>query len=1291
MACSAAEAVVCTDEWACYRITPPSAAVVRIGAGSGALHGAAVTGALAAVLYSDPSGVALAALPLNGTAAAGGHKTVRIDGHVPHGPAAAVADPDDRERAVFVFFVKASGRPSTAVRVSLAEPAGVDGALELGVSATVPEQVSAAAASDSARLLFGATPATTDLVVIAMHAVITVVPPLADARGGTEVAAVGTGYGGPGQTSCYFDEGRAEDAAADKLSRANVLCTTQPVDGLPMCGGAGVRVALSLGQYGTTVGSLTRYSPPQLSSSSPARGRADTSTAVRVKGDGYTHSSHATCVFYRRSAVAAPRLHYGRTPPAGQVFQECSGGCSVNRTAAAVHVPAVVLDAHTVECWQPNGTEEYGIDAVDVALDGNIYSGAPAQYHAVGRASGIASPAEHGVTPESAADLEVAVVDMWSQPLRALDPASRNISAELCYSGSCRLISSVRAANGTGSLADLNADAAVLQMVAAGVLSADVVFTEVLAGWLSNTTLIVLSGLPSRLGITRQPSATTPAGQPLAIQPVVTLLDQWSNVAADIAPCSLSAQFVPHTGGVYSQLQRRGSVSFTAVTLSGHFGVQYRLEFAALGTGHCSNITHALSDPVRVEDCEPDSFQPFNGTVCRRCPDVGLECNGSTVVLPKPGFWQPEPGLPIAYRCQSHGACIGGAPGNAQCIDGGEGPMCESCRTGYARARGSRGPCTSCSNSRWKGGLIAALMLAAGCTTVAISVRGVYLNGQIGGRIVVLRILIIFLQVLGKFDEYRVHLPDPLFSQIRMFAIGVSFDVSLLQPFNCFLTSVLPIFEMYMLWPIAATVVAMGGALLLRTYSRAKADRLKVPFTTVLTVAFTTSFVIGFMTILTHLLVIQRCDSFGADVNGETVDGLNSRIADPGSREYDPSVSAYTWEGADHLHLWADARVRCETEKYKSRFRAGIAMTVILTGVFPAAFLLSWHVLVRRRWHRGLLFVTGGFRSSRWFWSVLVMARQVNVSWPAIHITDWESRREQLTFGMWGLAFALVAHYNMTPFRDPAANRLETVSLAFSLFLVMASLLFGLDSVRGTTFEYVLSSALVLGLYAVIAMFVVALLPDRWVEAVRQRLCPKPAVRAAAKPNPSWFGLLRDAAWLDEDDLAATKASVPGCETPELGLSAVGGVSLEELPPSPNGIVSEYEEDGFGNCSFVQPRSPTRLPSTTGAPRSSVRFSDFLNKSPSSPLERAHSSATLCSLVDLPPTSFRNPRQSSSRSLVSARGLAVTTRSAPWSGPPAPARRPASPLPRAHTLTSGEARVQSPRPRKSVRHATPPP
>ena len=77
---------------------------------------------------------------------------------------------------------------------------------------------------------------------------------------------------------------------------------------------------------------------------------------------------------------------------------------------------------------------------------------------------------------------------------------------------------------------------------------------------------------------------------------------------------------------------------------------------------------------------------------CHACPKGG-RCNGGADVEPIEGFWTPSLTSISVYRCEDEAHCLGGY--NSTCKAGHTGPVCATCRPGWAYSVGS---CIDCAN-----------------------------------------------------------------------------------------------------------------------------------------------------------------------------------------------------------------------------------------------------------------------------------------------------------------------------------------------------------------------------------------------------------------------------------------------------------------------------------------------------------------------------------------------------------------------------------------------------------------
>eukprot|EP01062_Namystynia_karyoxenos_P067720 TRINITY_DN6176_c0_g1_i4.p1 TRINITY_DN6176_c0_g1~~TRINITY_DN6176_c0_g1_i4.p1 ORF type:complete len:2565 (+),score=356.55 TRINITY_DN6176_c0_g1_i4:83-7777(+) len=1046
------------------------------------------------MMLNSSAGVSLRIVhTVNGTEAA---LPLTVSGRPPQpgSPAVLIADP--ASSAAFAFLQEAPGVPSAVFWISLGDHPGVVGTVHMGAPRNIPEVVSAAGLTPGA--VCAASSSSSDLIVIAAHSVTRAEPDIADSRGGTEVAVLGSGFILPAAAAavCRFREGD-ERVNASYDSPQRLVCTAPPVE-RPLCGGRPVEVALSLGgHFCESAAILERIRAPQLSATRGSGvGDAAAPRQLAILGSGLVKSRAATCVFYvaHQGGRPRPRLYHRRRAPPGEVFLECSGqppagNCTVPPGAHTAHVPATVTPRGEVLCAQPSSEgRQLGWDAVDVAVDGQIYTGSPVYFPVIDRAAGLLAPKEYVATPEHMSGIEVLVVDAADHALRERDTARRNISITVVAAGvNASELPDMRltAVGGSAYLPPVRnftgSQDSIFLLLLPSLREArrrrrgSIVFTEVTEGWKAVTAIVIRPGLPRRLRIEQEPHPTAADRVPLQVQPVVAAVDLWDNVVDTLYGPKVHASTVsvPRVISVdttvpFSRFQG-GTASFADLTIyHPRFGVEYRLHFTS------PPLESALSDVVIAEPCESEEqYQPPGDYACRDCPRFG-ECFGNTTVVPVADYWQPIQDIPLFYHCVMHDVCRGAAPGDAGCTEGTGGPFCQACAPGYARARGSRRPCEACQNAAAAGGVIAALMLCVGCAVVVCACFCVYRWGALGKRMVVLRVLIIFLQVLSKFDEYLSPLPDPLGSSVFFIARLVSVDVTLYQPFNCFDNVKMVVVYMYIAWPFAASVAGIATVAVLRARGADAHEGMTVG--TVCCIAFSAAYIIGFATVLTHFIALQHCDSFGADANGVTLEALNSRVID---QEW-----KYVWPEASTTFQWIDTATLCSGEHFQGMLPVMLSATLVFAVAVPVLYVALYPRVLRGRFDGALQYVIGGFRRERWWWPLVVAAREVAVIWPSVVATEFVDHRKQHYLAMWSLAAACIAQHCGTPYNTRLLNRLELGSLMYTTVLMSLSLLFWNNDVRGTWVEQLVVHLLNLALYGVVGVFIYHLLPAGLQESV---------------------------------------------------------------------------------------------------------------------------------------------------------------------------------------------------------------
>eukprot|EP01062_Namystynia_karyoxenos_P064337 TRINITY_DN5727_c0_g1_i4.p1 TRINITY_DN5727_c0_g1~~TRINITY_DN5727_c0_g1_i4.p1 ORF type:complete len:3119 (+),score=519.31 TRINITY_DN5727_c0_g1_i4:111-9467(+) len=1119
---SGATAVACgptaAGSWACASLSAGGAAAPVAPAPSDLWEGASpaacavstVAQQLLVLLAGPNASVALLPLP---AADPNATQPERLDpmlidrNPVPPGPAAIAAHPS--EPVAYCFWQQRAGEPSRGAKLRITASGGLYGQARLGrlaySSGHSPEVVGAACVSEDFVVAATSGSGNGFAAYLSFEAV-EATPALADSRGGTEIGLIGIGYTGSAAV-CRFAEGGEQVTGRVRSAHLSV-CTAPPVPE-PLC--AGALVALALGAGGSTPSRsaraaaagaavfaegtawLQRYRPPRLLRATPLSWAASASTVVQVQAEGLRQSDALTCVFH--TAGVRPRLYHGSSVRGlGSVAllgcRDLSCRVLVSPATTAVHVPGRFAAGGGVECVQPefrflsaaSQSPPPKFAYLDIALDGQIYTDAPVAHAVITDPARLRLPSRHEATigrPEEEAAWRVLVVDAANAALGSWDTENRTVM--LCAThaaegpdAQCHAQVDVPMVNGAAVLPSALTLPVVLGAAGSesGVIGFTLMAVALPGGWHETSEVIVHHGTPAQLVVATQPEETTSGAVALAPQPRLWVADERGNRCIDSDTLLVLAEVLPpvvprQSPYLFQTYAHQGLAVFHDVVVEPLFGVQYYLLFTANLTATPPLSVSVISRNITAALCPEDQYQKLGTRQCERCPSEGAVCNGSSVVTAKNGFWQPGTNSTRIYRCISRDVCLSAAAQTQsdKCAAGSGGALCEGCQEGYARARASREPCTQCGGAgeTVKALAVAFAMMLFASVIVAVCSLEVMKTGSASHVIIVIRSAVLFMQVLGKLNEYHAPLGEPLHSTLFLFSRMSLVDFSLFQPFCCMIRSYFPFLEIYTLWlPGIATVIA--AALFIATSGARKAnfgrlgDRMKagalmlkggLPFGILFLTACCGSFFLAYATMLTHLLAYQKCN------------------------EYDTGRGTKEWK------LWVDMSIDCDGDQYQKRKAGAIAAVWILGLGVPLIFLATRKLWMRYRSGAGFIFLTGGFRSSRWFWSFVMMARSAGMVAPVVWATSWSDHRLQHYLGLWTLQCALVLQLWQRPFERPLHNRLEAYLLGGTCVLMQLSLLFFVDAFSDSP-RSLLGLLLVVGVWGLLLKCVYHVVPRPW-------------------------------------------------------------------------------------------------------------------------------------------------------------------------------------------------------------------
>lgn len=194
----------------------------------------------------------------------------------------------------------------------------------------------------------------------------------------------------------------------------------------------------------------------------------------------------------------------------------------------------------------------------------------------------------------------------------------------------------------------------------------------------------------------------------------MALVDQYDQIVT--ADSSSYAQ-IQHCGSNLTELggrvqvdAKKGIFEFSNISFIGQPTETF--DFYIVSDGVNAYMKQFASDPhtyypkvklrVSFRDCKPgESYQGLNCYLCQEntfslepsqpcnsCPTTAI-CHGGFNMVPRAGYWRPDPALDLTYKCFNPDACLGSPDAKnlsltGKCAEGYEGNLCAVCSRGYS-------------------------------------------------------------------------------------------------------------------------------------------------------------------------------------------------------------------------------------------------------------------------------------------------------------------------------------------------------------------------------------------------------------------------------------------------------------------------------------------------------------------------------------------------------------------------------------------------------------------------------
>lgn len=578
------------------------------------------------------------------------------------------------------------------------------------------------------------------------------------------------------------------------------------------------------------------------------------------------------------------------------------------------------------------------------------------------------------------------------------------------------------------------------------------------------------------------------SGQMCRVNLRLALIDQYDQIVTTDSTSYAQIQPTENTeSGLSGQIQvnaKRGVFEFCNITFIGRPAATF--DFFIESDGVDEYLKLFTSDPniyypkvrfqVQFRDCQPgesaqgltcylcpsSTFSLTPSQPCNSCPSSAT-CHGGFNMVPKAGYWRPDPRLNLIYKCSYEEACLGSPTANMSrtgvCAQGYEGNLCAVCSLGYSRSGIST--CLKCPPLQTNVGLTC-LMAIIGLSLVALAiflaVRGAKKTQS--RMAIYMKIFVNYLQTLAV--VVSIDLGWPAFVRSFLNAQHLMGNVAeQLFSVSCILQE-MDIFSVYygevviiIVLPAALIVLFMISFLLLSAFTAIHFIRDK---------AVTSAVVILF--ILHPSLTKLLFSSFSC-------------------KEILP----------EEFWLSADLSLRCWTDSH-----AKLLLSTVLPGLLVWSFglpMLCFVALFRARNRLTssslglqLSFLYKGYTAKHFYWEFVILYRKIALICSAVFFSLASTMAQALSV----LAVLLIYTFSqliMRPFALDSYHHLELKSLLTSLVTTYAGLYFESNSTSKAHLDIEISGFLFAVILVLNAYFLISWLREVWPlirDAIKQKL-----------------------------------------------------------------------------------------------------------------------------------------------------------------------------------------------------------
>eukprot|EP01064_Diplonema_japonicum_P022374 TRINITY_DN3209_c0_g5_i1.p1 TRINITY_DN3209_c0_g5~~TRINITY_DN3209_c0_g5_i1.p1 ORF type:complete len:3437 (+),score=632.31 TRINITY_DN3209_c0_g5_i1:58-10311(+) len=503
---------------------------------------------------------------------------------------------------------------------------------------------------------------------------------------------------------------------------------------------------------------------------------------------------------------------------------------------------------------------------------------------------------------------------------------------------------------------------------------------------------------------------------------------------------------------------------------------KYRIRYLCEGLNVSTADSNVLMTPLCKSRNAVDYYQPEGTGRCDPCP-ANAQCNGTSIVIAKDGYWRYSNLTMSFYECPLKETCK-----PTSCSDNSQGVLCADCKLGWGRDFLER-QCTKCGGyviySIVFGPLVCAMILV-GWMVAHIFQVGVFI--QVLGRI-----LIDHSQLLSSLAHVELSFPHNLRTFFKTMSV-LSLDMKNYQEFDCYMReqdfTSLDFFLVSMAIPLVAlpiaAVVWVIHAVWVKRKSRTFSGRVLsererylhdlspgadqphdgwidqvedvqyskkglVKTTTVQILLMTCSSVVY----LLYAMLVRKA----ADV----LDCIEVESIAPCEANSTELPVGCIIGGETVNYLKSDPQIECDGSysKYKA---VAILFLVVYTVVVPAALFTG--VKVYRSWYgndvaaMAFPFFSGGYRALFSGWGIVVLLRKYITVLIIVFARDVNLRAYLLT---WLVIIVAMLQVIVQPFTNTTHNMLEGLCLLVLVLDLNLGLFFLIEEDENLEYKEVLS------------------------------------------------------------------------------------------------------------------------------------------------------------------------------------------------------------------------------------------